>query len=343
MTIKVTVRPYRRRFHQPLQTAHGVWTERAGALLQLRDDRGRVVYGEIAPIPWFGSETLEAALEFCQALAGTLAADEGIPARLPATQFAIGSALRQLDPSPRPPRGGGSRHTHSCFEPESLEPDVICGLLPAGEAMLGGWPPRVALGHRTLKWKIGVFPVAHELAWLDQLVNDLPSHCRLRLDANGGLTASEAAHWLEHCDRVNANPQCCTIEHLEQPLPPDQWPDLVRLNQRHNTAIALDESVATLPQLRACHRQGWTGVYVVKPAIAGSPQQLQDFCRQCSPPQLVFSSVFETRVGRQAALAVAAACYQGRSPIPALGFGTQGQFDDDWDIWPPSHIWNQLR
>ncbi|TVP68699.1 MAG: o-succinylbenzoate synthase [Leptolyngbya sp. LCM1.Bin17] len=356
MTLTLAVKPYRRRFRAPLQTAHGVWSWRQGALVQVTDGLGRVAYGEIAPIPWFGSETLEDALDFCRALAGQIDATIAIPETLPATQFGLGSALAAWSDPPGDRQHHCRQHDRQIARdfaplgdwPTGLAGNVgdcaamVCGLLPAGAAMLDHWSSLIAQGHQTLKWKIGVFGLDQELAWLQQVISTLPPDGRLRLDANGGLTRSQAEQWLESCDRLNANPQCCTIEHVEQPLPPDQWPDLVYLSQRYNTAIALDESVATLPQLRTCHRQGWPGVYVVKPAIAGAPQPLQDFCRQCSPQQLVFSSVFETRIGRQAALALAAACYQEQTSIPALGFGTQGQFGDDWDIWPPSQIWEQL-
>ena len=49
----------------PLRTAHGVWAEREGLIIRLEDESGAVGYGEIAPIPWFGTETLAEAEEIC--------------------------------------------------------------------------------------------------------------------------------------------------------------------------------------------------------------------------------------------------------------------------------------
>lgn len=324
MAIALAVKPYGRRFQQPLQTAHGLWTWRRGAILQLSNDQGHTAYGEIAPLPWFGSETLGAALDFCHSLGGQLT--KTVPQDLPATQFAVETALAAL---------GG-------LSPAPIQGDLdICGLLPAGQAGLQRWRPLVAQGTRTLKWKIGVWPVEQELAWMEQLGQQLPPPCRLRLDANGGLTVAMAQRWLAACDRLNAAPQGCTVEYLEQPLPPAQFEAMQHLAQGFKTAIALDESVATVAQLQACHRQGWPGVYGVKPAIAGSPDHLRRFWRQSAAP-LVFSSVFETVVGRRAALDLAAAYHQERGTTTALGFGTQGAFGDDWDTLTPEQLWQRL-
>ncbi|MGB3199533.1 MAG: o-succinylbenzoate synthase [Nodosilinea sp.] len=333
MGIELAIRPYRRGFVTPLHTAHGLWRWREGLLVRLRDSLGRVSYGEIAPIPWFGSESLEQAVKFCAAQGGEWRG-ETIPERLSATQFGLGCALADLNGEDR------DRGEEPAIPADSFANADICGLLPAGEAAMDLACQRLAQGHSTLKWKIGVQAVADEICWLEQLVEKLPQPIQLRLDANGGLSIDQAEQWLVACDRINTDPQSATIEHLEQPLPPDQVPAMIELDQRYRTAIALDESVATVAQLGACWNQGWRGAFVVKPAIAGSPQQLQAFC-QTHQPRLVFSSAFETVVGRRAALAVAARC--SSTPAPALGFGTQGYFADDWDTLTPAELWDRLH
>ncbi|MBE9155546.1 o-succinylbenzoate synthase [Nodosilinea sp. LEGE 06152] len=331
MGIELAVRPYQRRFVKPLHTAHGLWTWREGLLIRLRDSLGRVGYGEIAPIPWFGSETLEDALTFCNAQSKDWQV-ETVPDALPATQFGVGCALAEL-----------VEENSAGYEPampaDSFANADICGLLPAGEAALDIASQRLAQGHRTLKWKIGVHAIADEIGRLERLMENLPNHVQLRLDANGGLSISQAEQWLTACDRINAEPQTAAIEHLEQPLPPNQLAAMQEMGRRYQTAIALDESVATLTQLEDCWAKGWRGVFVVKPAIAGSPQRLQAFC-QTHRPRLVFSSAFETPVGRRAALSLATRC--APTSAPALGFGTQGWFADNWDTLPPAELWDRL-
>lgn len=325
MGVELAIRPYRRRFAQPLQTAHGPWTWREGLLIRLEDNLGRVGYGEVAPILWFGSESVAEALAFCQTQGGEWRSPP-IPAELPATQFGLESAMAEL----------ATENSDIWQEPANT---AVCGLLPAGERALEIIPQRLAQGHLTLKWKIGVHAIADEIHWLGQLVKALSPDARLRLDANGGLTLAQAEQWLVVCDRINANPHLATVEYLEQPLPPDQLEAMTILGERYQTAIALDESVATVAQLEHCWQRGWRGVFVVKPATAGSPQRLQAFCQR-HRPRIVFSSAFETVVGRRAALAIAARC--SPAPSPALGFGTQGWFADDWDTLTPTELWDRL-
>jgi o-succinylbenzoate synthase len=293
-------RPYQRQFTRPLQTHHGLWEVRAGIVLKLTDRNGQVSWGEIAPIPWFGSETLEQALEFCRQLPDRLSESEifAIPDRLPACQFGFESAWMGL----------------TTAAARSLP---FSALLPAGKAALETWETHWEAGQRTFKWKIGVGSIDLELNLLNQLVQTLPPTANLRLDANGGLSFTEAQIWLEQCDRL-------AIEFLEQPLPPNQLDGMLELAAEYVTPIALDESVATLTQLAACYDQGWRGVFVIKPAIVGSPRRLRQFCHTHAI-DAVFSSSLETAIGRRAGLTLAA---ELTHPNRAIGYGTASWFAD---------------
>ena len=55
--------PYRRVFRRSLVTAHGEWSHREGIVVRLEREDGAFGFGEIAPVPWFGTETLEVALK----------------------------------------------------------------------------------------------------------------------------------------------------------------------------------------------------------------------------------------------------------------------------------------
>lgn len=295
-------RTYGRSLQPPLHTQHGLWQRREGIVLRLVDEQGRVGYGEIAPIPWFGSETIAQAIAFCQSLPAAIAHSHlpTIPDHLPACQFGFESAWATLEAPENPP---------------DLPPDRLCALLPTGAIALDAWAELWARGHRTFKWKIGVAELPTELAWFEQLMTALPSGAAVRLDANGGLSVAAAATWL-------AATHGTAVEFLEQPLPPAQFAELMQLQAQGKTAIALDESVATLAQLQQCYRQGWRGIYVLKPAIAGSPRRLRQVC-QAQPLDLVFSSALETEIGRQAGLRLA---LDLGNPARALGYGTAHWF-----------------
>jgi O-succinylbenzoate synthase len=282
---------YERSFRQPLHTSQGIWKVRAGIIIEMTDSLGNLSRGEIAPLPRFGSETLSAALEFCHSLSGNVSQQDilAIPDSLPACQFAFESALLGLTELPQPKE----RLWNYSY------------LLPTGVAALTAWQkllPKLELTDTrsilTFKWKIGVDSISSEIAIFKRLMSALPSHARLRLDANSGLTLAKARQWMETTAKFDR------VEFLEQPLPPSQLDLMFALQDEYPTQIALDESVANCNDLERCYRWGWRGIFVLKPAIAGFPSRLLHFCQEHNL-DVVFSSVFETEIGRQAVFRLA--------------------------------------
>ncbi|MEO1144218.1 MAG: o-succinylbenzoate synthase [Cyanobacteria bacterium J06638_22] len=305
-------RRYARSFRQPLRTTHGVWDQREGLVVRLEDEQGSVGFGEIAPLPWFGSETLDSAIALCTRLSAigmglTRQQLARIPDALPACQFGLAIAWSAL-------YSAQSSTVPSAGIPESAV------LLPTGVAALDAWEPAWSVGSHTFKWKIGVESVGKELCTLKKIQARLPNSSTMRLDANGGLSVADACCWLDVCATDER------VEFLEQPLPPSEFVAMQALSDRFPTPLALDESVATLAQLMTCHQQGWRDVFVVKPAIAGSPYRLQALCHQ-HHLDVVVSSVFETAIARnflQNSLLPALP-----TPLRAPGLGTARWFPDD--------------
>lgn len=294
---------YQRPFKQPLRTSHGIWRIREGIIVSLQNSQGKIAQGEIAPLPWFGSETIEQAQEFCQQLGNQITAQDiaTIPNQLPACQFGLGSAWLAL--SKRSP----------IIEAQKLD---CCYLLPAGNKALSTWQPIYQQQHNsTFKWKIGVEPITEEIEILQQLVKAFPPRVKLRLDANGSFNLIQAQQLLAVADNLQK------IEFIEQPLSPNYLPEMIQLSQEYTTPLALDESVANFQQLQMIQQQGWSGIYVIKAGIMGFPQQLLDYCQQHSL-DVVFSSVLETEIGRQAALHLAQQLHHPR----AVGFGINHWF-----------------
>ena len=295
-------------------------------MVRLEDAEGRVGFGEIAPIPWFGSETLEAAIALCT----SLSAIEGgvnpqhlalIPDTLPACQFGVAIAWDAL---------------HQAAIPAVAEAAIpqSARLLPTGEAALDAWDASRSSEGMTYKWKIGVKSIRKELCTFQKLQALLPEMSKIRLDANGGLSVEEACRWLDVCAEDER------VEFLEQPLPPEEFAAMRELGDRFPTPLALDESVATLAQLQACYEQGWRGIVVVKPAIAGSPHRLRALCYQ-HRLDVVVSSVFETAIARS--------FLQTRllpslpSPLRAPGLGTAHWFPDDgFETSDFASLWQRL-
>ena len=297
---------YQRHFKQPLRTSHGLWQIREGIIITLENSAG-IGKGEIAPLPWFGSETLSEALNFCQQLGTEISVEEiaAIPDRLPTCQFAFESAWLNLS---------------SSSSKDNFNDLNYCYLLPAGEKALSAWQDRDR-AIDTFKWKIGVYPLDTEIEILKQLVDSFPATVKLRLDANEGLSLSQAERLLRVTDTLEA------IAFVEQPLKSDRFTDMMQLARVHNTLLALDESVASYTQLQAAYERGWQGVYVIKAPLMGFPTRLKKLCRQQNL-DIVFSSVFETEVGRTAVLKLARELNHPR----AVGFGIESFYEADYNL-----------
>jgi O-succinylbenzoate synthase len=324
--------PYQRSFLNPLQTARGGWVTREGFILRVQDG-GAVGYGEVAPLPAFGTESHEAARGYLQRLATDPEEAEDVDslAALPCCAFAVSSALAALSRAPAVPRGDFA----------------VAALLPAGRAALRAAADKAAQGYRSFKWKIGVAPVETEQAIFAALAAQLPNGARLRLDANCGLSLHALESWLRCLQG-----QCARVDYLEQPLPVGQEALMARCAEAAGIPIALDESLNGAQGARWLQPGAWCGPLVVKPALAGDACRLLERLRPIAA-QVVLSSVFETQVGLEAALQLAERVPGLNRPI---GFDTLSAFCDglctlrpaatirsvERATFSPDSLWQQL-
>ena len=317
MIYQFSFRYFSQKFTNPIITNHGLWEIRESVIIRLINQENHVTWGEISPISWFGSETIEQALDFCRQLPKTITKEIifTIPDHLPACQFAFESSND----------AGGFRLYSRDFQwPDANLDLTYSGLLSAGKLALNQWNSLWEQGYKTFKWKIAVDDINRELEIFDLLISSLPNSAKLRLDANGGLSYQQAELWLKNCDQFLPK-----IEFIEQPLPADKFREMRELSNLYSTPIALDESIANLQQLESCFQQGWGGIFVIKPAIVGSPFRLKEFCKK-HQIDVVFSSVFETEIGRQAALQLAAELSTNNR---AVGFGINHLFKEHEANW----------
>ncbi len=279
---------------RPLITHHGIWSSREGIIITLEDAKGRIGRGEIAPVSWFGSETLSEALAFCQQLPEQVTENlsKEIPASFPCCQFALESAMFHLD--------------HPLLDENEFDFQYTC-LLQAGEKALEQLTENV----QSYKWKIGVYPIEKEQNIFLDLVKSLAPGSKLRLDANGGLTLAQSRQWLSLLEGYQQ-----IVEFLEQPLASCEFEAMLQLSKEYNTAIALDESVSGIQQIVNSYNRGWRGIYVIKPAIAGSVSKLRQICLDFAL-DVVVSTVFETKIGRSMSLYLAK---EIANPQRSLGF-----------------------
>lgn len=316
MRVRFQYRRYRLAFRTAVRTAHGVWSEREGILVRVSDEGGLAGLGEAACLPWFGTETVDAAEAACTKFGEWVGAEEleEVPLSLVCLRNAVAAARGELEERVQIADGAERRVRDNA-------PYLgVAALLPAGRAVLAALGPKAEAGFRIFKWKVGVGDVADELGLLDDVCAALPAGAKLRLDANGAWDRRKAERWLERCaDRP--------VEFVEQPVAADARgaEDVLRgLAEDWPTPIALDESLAGDGDVERWIGAGWRGVWVVKPSLLGDVARTLARLEKAKA-SVVFSSALETAVGARAALQWA---FGWKGEARALGFGVWPRFQD---------------
>ena len=274
-----------RRLRTPLTTGAGSVNNVDRIILRTQSDQG-TGYGEIAPWPGFPTESVEQALEFLRSAQGNLPHLVAAVDASPTPLPCLSSALSSCRLWDKIMGFGGSLPCAGLMTLSVMETEA-----------------KVAAGFKTLKVKIS--PETSEES-IHGVLSRFPGS--LRLDANGSLDLQTARRWTEFA-RAQAQ-----VEFLEQPLPVGH-PGYASLGP---DKIALDESFLTPGGI------DWSGIVVVKPLLAGDWDDLLAW-RTTRADAVVYSSCFETAIGRQGALWLA-------SQDPAagtVGFDTLGRFESD--------------
>lgn len=308
MIHRVAFRRYSRPFIQALRTARGEWAVREGFILRVESSNG-LGFAEVAPIPEFGSESLEQAERFLNKLT---ADPECVPdANLPCCAFALSAA-----------------------QSAALLPEqgvALSALLPAGEAALDSLRTKRASGFTNFKWKVGVESPEVEQALFEKLCEQLPPDARIRLDANASWSVATLQSWVDHLSAFSEQ-----LDYLEQPLAVGQEIEMARVMDASGLPIALDESLQG-DGVRWLEPGAWDGPLVIKPALMGDANRLHARIEPLAS-HLVLSSVFETAVGVANVLTLAASLPDLGRP---LGFDTAGAFDDHLSL-PTAGAWLSL-
>lgn len=293
-----------RHFREPLATTHGIWKERKSILLRMSSPDGQAGYGEIAPLPWFGTESLEEVYYWLEDRQPSVTLSE--IASLAPEMLCLRSALccgwlTAVGRLPTPLR-------------KTLR---LSALLPSGRNAIPHLHRLLAEGFACFKWKIKPSSFQEDMGTAEALLRQLPEGTTLRLDANGGLNESSARQLLQ---KIGPHPR---LAFLEQPLHPRFVDSLRRLSEEFGPKIALDESVTGWKSL--CRADGWgAGALVVKPALLGDwPEFLAN--RNDLRTPLIYSTALETGIGLACAALLAGS---DRHELPA-GLGIDSLFPDD--------------
>jgi O-succinylbenzoate synthase len=325
--LRLSFRPYRRKFEMPLRVAWGVWHLREGIILKLEDqESGKTGYGEIAPLEPFGTESLEASLRHIFALKRMMTGEEletCIAEAPAASAFGLRSALQSL---------------HSAeIEQASTSALVHLDSLDATIDVLRSH------GTSVFKLKIGIQPAKEEQEQLDTVLAELKPDEKLRLDPNQAWDLAIWKSWLPWLARAKDY-----IQFIEEPFNPESISseDLLKMAGESPVPVGLDESLSR-GRIQPWIDAGWSGFWVIKPSLHGDSDLWLSSLRNSD--KVILSSAFETGIGLSSIIRLAA-----NFPAIAHGLGTQAFFNDNMGIQPKlstlstltrvqtEEIWNNL-
>ena len=272
---------YHRKLDPPLRTGRTVLAERTGLLLRVtpRARPRQSFFGEIAPLPFMGSESTEDAEAVLRGLPPEPTFGEYQSAARqagPATAFGLRSCLRRI-PAPPP-----SVRSAALLELDEAAPDKLA---KAREA-----------GFRTFKLKCALRDIASELANWESLLKVLRDGDRLRLDPNRSWRKEDWRRWKDHLHDSPA-----TVEFIEEPFPSGSVDAGEFLEEARSAPVplALDESLSEpgSPFRNPDFLEEWPGWLIVKPFLLGCSEEEPLGIPRSLCGKAVFSSVFETGIG----------------------------------------------
>lgn len=323
------------RFARPLRTAQGVFVERQSVILELRDEDGVAGYGEAAPWPGFGIETVGESLDVLQRAYELLSGADLEPAQwtttcathfaaTPAARGALDGALWDLA-ARRLQRPLGAVLAERC----GVTGGAALQQVPVSALLLEDDPDALRLeatrvrdsGHRAAKLKVGSPVLADDVARARAAREGLGPQVALRGDANGAWTEPEALEALEALAPFD-------FAYVEQPLPADAFEALARLRRASPVRIAADESMAAEPAAARVIDSGAVDVVVLKPGLLGGPARALGIAARARRAgcEVVFTHAFESAVGARHALHCAAAWGDAAA---VHGLVTEGLFVND--------------
>ena len=298
---------------------------------------GVVGLGEASPLPGFSDESIEQNTRQLTSLAPALIRQDLTKDWL-SLDGALGRELDEMDVSPSARFGIELAvwNLYAASESKTLS-EVLCplpvasvpvnGLLsgPVEEVLAEGSLMKEA-GYEAVKLKVGGREVEEDAQLVRDLGEVLGGGVTLRLDANRAWNSAAAASFVHAVGGTE-------YEYIEEPLAdPSGLEGLVR---EHEVAVALDETLVGMAP-EDLRRHDYARAVVIKPTLVGGISRTLRLAEEAWRLGItpVISSAYETGVGTEALLALAAATGRGRV---AAGLDTYRRLGADL-LYPPLDV-----
>jgi o-succinylbenzoate synthase len=304
------------RFARTVRTARGDFDERSSVIFAVDGTSGLSGYGEAAPWPGFGTESLDEALAALTDAGRLLHGLEIEPGEWPAP---VALRLRNAAAARAAVQGAlcdlAAREAGlTLADFLALRGVAFCGAVlrevPVQALLIERVPEALRLeaqraaaaGFAAAKIKLGAASLDEDLARARAARLGLGPGVLLRGDANGAWNEGKARDALAAVEQFD-------FDYVEQPLPADDVAGLARLRRRSTVRIAADESVSTEEGALRVIAAEAAQVFVLKPAMLGGAARALEIATlvRKAGSEVVFSHAFESAVGARHALHCAAA------------------------------------
>lgn len=300
-----TFAPYRLPLRQPWASSRGGFDVREGCLVRLVTDAGLIGYGDCAPLPQAGTESMESAVACLsgwaaalpglspEAALGRMAASAVVaPAACCGLETALLDLLAQQAGLPLArwlnPRSSSVVRVNAVLG--SLDGRTVGRALAA-----------VAEGYSVLKLKVGLAAGLTEILMLHELASNLPADVFLRLDANCAWNERDAEDFLGALAGL-------PVESVEDPLASPDMEGWFRLQAKVPFPLAADESLRIMGA-DAVFNPSPVRRVVLKPMVLGGLVAALELARRAyeADVECVVTTTVDSAVGVTAALHLAAA------------------------------------
>lgn len=314
--------PYALQLAKTWRSSNHCFKQRVGWLVATTTAEGLAGYGDCAPLPSMGTETISQAE---QILLDTWCHNRAMAPHQWVTHPAACSAMETaiLDLEARQARIPLAKH---------LNPSAVDSVIVNAVASLEQPEQIYSLerqGYTVIKLKVGLKSVEQELTALAGIASGLDC-ARLRLDANGAWDQGTAKRFIQACAHL-------PVESLEEPLQHPTLASLCTLQKLAKFPLAVDESLDQLG-VEVLAESACIKRIIIKPQLRGGPSRsfrLAEYVVR-SGMQPVVTTMVESAAGVWAAVQLAAAI----DPLcPGLhhGLSTSSWLERDTGIAPVVH------
>jgi|YelNatPaOPRAMG01_1025707.scaffolds.fasta_scaffold00998_5 o-succinylbenzoate synthase len=323
--IELIYSPYKLQLKKTFFTAKDKIKVRKGFIIKLQSSSGRFGIGDAAPLPQFGSESYDEALNVLRNIKLNFKIDieniyESIDnvlsrfSKLPALRSGIEQALLNLICSDH------NISLNQLLERNSkkiINVNAVIGLLSPAESA-----NRALLlqdsGFSTLKVKLGRDSFQKDLECIEAIIKGLNDKIKIRIDINGKWNLSNAKRNLKLLEQFN-------IEFAEQPV--NRIDSFLELSKATLIPLAADESIRSIKDAKLFLDNNAAKVLVLKPMMLGGiipTLKIIDMAK-LQNVKVVISSSFESSIGRSMAIFAASLVQEDL----AHGLATAEYFKND--------------